>query len=395
MGHPLLFWIGYQKLRMDGRYAGELMNICRREGYVYRRFVFSDDTAEFECSLHDAKKVAAACRRQGIPVILGEERGLPSLLCRYRYRFGIWVGVLLFVCMLFFSGQVVWEIRVEGNDALSDRQVIDRLAACGMTVGDRIASLDTAVLENRVLIASDDISWISINLLGTVAEVEIRESLPLPEKEDYVAANLIAGRSGTVEWFENVRGNIAVKIGAVVEEGDLLVGGIYNTTGGGFRYTCAGGSVYARTEHDFEVEIPLQYEKKIYNGREKIQKSLIFFKKEVKFFGNTGNSHGTCDTIDTVTYWELPGGVVLPFGIHTIRTVEYETVQSERDAARAEELAYYRLYWQMEGDVPHGKLLRKQIAAELTDHAYILRCTADYVEDIAKMQEIQIEGIFS
>jgi D-alanyl-D-alanine carboxypeptidase/D-alanyl-D-alanine carboxypeptidase (penicillin-binding protein 5/6) len=43
------------------------------------------------------------------------------------------------------------------------------------------------------MIISDDISWISINIIGTVAEVDIRESEVVPREEElYDAANVIA-----------------------------------------------------------------------------------------------------------------------------------------------------------------------------------------------------------
>ncbi|MBQ9783028.1 MAG: sporulation protein YqfD [Clostridia bacterium] len=393
MLHPLLFWVGYQRLRVDRSYAGEIMNLCRAGGFVYRDFSFRGDYAEFLCTGRHARRIREACRDRGIPVVVAADCGLPALLRRYRRRYGIFVGALLFCGILFISGKVVWRIQVDGNRSVSDAAVIQELERCGMSVGDRIGALDTAIIENRVLIASDEISWISINLIGTVARVEIRETIPYEETESYSAANLVAARSGTVELFEDVRGNIAVKIGDTVAEGELLVGGLYQNPTGGFRYTCARGRVLARTQRSFEIEIPLRYEKKAYTGQVAVEKYLIFFKKEVKFFGNTGNSYGSCDTIDTVEYWELPGGVTLPIGIRTVRHRAYETVEAERSTESAMELAYERLRWQMEGEVPDGRLVRKELTSELTDSAFLLRCTAEYIEDIAKTQKIEIEGI--
>ena len=393
MWHPLLFWIGYERLRADRGYAGEIVNLCRTGGIFYRDFTFRGDYAEWICTLRHASRLREACRARGIPLVTAASCGLPALLRRYRRRYGIFAGVLLFCGILFCSGRVVWSVRVDGNRTLSDSAVIERLARCGLSVGDRIGELDTAIVENRVLIESDDISWISINLSGTVARVELREAIPYEESEDYAAANLVAARSGTVELFEDVRGNIAVKIGDTVAEGELLVGGLYQIPTGGFRYTCARGRVLARTQRSFETEIPFRYEKKTYTGEVLVEKYLIFFKKEVKFFGNTGNCEGSCDTIDTVEYWELPGGVTLPVGIRTVRHRVYATQTAQRTPEEAMELAYERLRWQMESEVPQGNLLRKALSSELTDGAFILRCEAEYIEDIAQTQEIEIEGI--
>ena len=262
-----------------------------------------------------------------------------------------------------------------------------------MTVGDTLKDLETGVLENRMLIASDEISWISINLRGTVAQVEIRETIPIPEEERFAAANLVAARDGRIEWMEDVRGNVAVQVGDAVSEGELLVGGVYDIERGGYRYTRARGKVYARTEREFTVEVPLQYEKKTYTGEEKVEKYWIFFEKEVKFFGKCGNLTGSCDTINTVEYFTLPGDVRLPFGIRTVRQTEYVTEVTERSGESAIEQAYYQLRCQMESEVPEGVLVSKELTAELSDTCYRLVCRAAYLENIAKTQEIEIEGV--
>ena len=86
-------------------------------------------------------------------------------------------------------------------------------------------------------------------------------------------------------------------------------------------------------------------------------------------------------------------GMRLPFGIRTVRHRTYELRQISRSAESAMELAYYQLRCRMEGEIPNGMLMKKSLWTELTDEAYVLRCRAQYVEDIAKVQEIEIEGI--
>ncbi len=392
MVRPFLFLLGYRVIRLDRQYAGELAELCRLRGLIYRNLRFTGDYVTLECSLRVAPAVLEACRDRGIPAVVSEDRGLPSLIWRYRHRAGLFVGALVFCGILFFSGRVVWSIRVQGNESLKDSDVIDALRECGMSVGDPISTLNTSVLENRMLIASDEISWISINMIGTVAQVEIREVEAPDAEEFYAAANLVAARSGRIEWLEDVRGNVAIGVGDTVGEGELLVGGIYEIAGGGIRTTCARGKVFARTEREFCVEIPLIYAKKAYTGEGKVEKRLIFFEKEIKFFGNTGNSYTTCDTINTVEYWTLPGGVTLPIGIRTLRTMEYETAEATRSEDAAVEQALYRLRCQMESAVPEGILTRKTLRGDLTEGAYILHCKAEYIENIAKVQEIEIEG---
>ena len=83
----------------------------------------------------------------------------------------------------------------------------------------------------------------------------------------------------------------------------------------------------------------------------------------------------------------------MPVGIRTVRTVPYETVLAERSEEAAVESALYELRCRMEAEVPEGTLSRKVMRAELTEEAYILYCKAEYIENIARVQEIDVEGL--
>ena len=134
---------------------------------------------------------------------------------------------------------------------------------------------------------------------------------------------------------------------------------------------------------DFSVFVPFKYERKVYTGKEKCQKYFIFFKKEIKFFENCGNLYAECDTIDTVEYFSLPAGVTLPFGVRTVRYLEYERETVERGEESAVELAIYTLRCRMESDVSEGMLTKKALSGSFTDEGYELLCRAEYIEDIA------------
>ena len=396
MSSLLRFFTGSRTLRIVVSSAGEVMNLCRSGGFVYWNLRFCGEHICLDASLTTSKKILRACQERGIPATCERERGLPSLLWRYRHRWGLAVGALCFCAILFASSRVLWGIRIDGNRAVSDEEVLSELRACGLNLGCSLSELDTEVVENLVLIRSDEISWISVNLIGTVAHVELREVEEIvPEEPTYDAANLVASRGGVIEMLEDVRGNVMVKPGDVVSKGELLVGGLYDTADGGLRYRCAEGKVFARTKYDFLVEMPRTYEQKRDTGRKKVQKSLIFFEKEIKFFGNSRNLGATCDTIEmeeNVTYFSLSDDCVLPFGIRTVTYREIELCETERSETETLACAYDALYAQMEREVPAGALVRKNVSCEISDDAVTLRCRAEYLENIALQKEIEIEN---
>ncbi len=388
----LHFLTGSRTLRFSVAAAGEVMNLCRHYGFVYWNLRFCGEHLCLDASLTTSKKLLSVCRERGIAAVSEGERGLSVLLFRYRRRWGLLVGALCFVGIILWSQSVLWGIEIDGNHTLSDEDVLTELRACGLTLGCPLSELDTEVLENRVLIYSDEISWISVNLIGTVAHVELREVGELPPAEpEYAASNLVASRSGKIEVLENIRGSVAVHPGDIVVEGELLVSGLTEMQSGGVRYRRAAGQVFARTERDFLIEIPYSYQQKRYTGCKKQEKRLIFFEKEIKFFSNCRNLPATCDTINTVEYFSLWDGRTLPVGIRTVEYREYEMYDAVRDERQATELAYESLYERMEEEELEGSLVRKNIVTELSDRGCILRCRAEYIENIAIVKEIEIE----
>ena len=387
MIRPIIFLFGYVRFRAPREYAEAVVELCRKRGRVYRNFSFEEENITFECSAASERGFSRMLADAQIPVEVVLRQGLPAIFWRYRRRYGAFVGIILFLFIILFSGQLVWDVRVVGNSRLTEEEVEAVLDECGLSVGMPWRGLETPVIETRALMASEDIAWISINLLGSIAEVQIREDIPIPPEDMYFVADLVAERGGVIEWLEDTRGYQIAEIGQRVEEGDILISGTYPEDEDlAARYTVAKGRVYARTEREFSVSIPLQYERKQYTGREKCEKFIIFFKKEVKFFGNSRNLYTECDTIDTVEYIELPGGITLPFGIRSVRYLEYETVGAVRSEESAVELALYTLRCEMESAVPEGMLMKKSLSAELTDTEYILRCRAEYIENIATVK---------
>lgn len=395
MLRPFSFLFGARRLRVLKSAAGEVMNLFRVSGYTYSNFEFCGEYACFSCSVSISKSIIEACAARGISVSVTRESGIPFVLKRYRHRYGVFIGVLLCFLLIFLSGRVVWDIRVEGNQYMSEEEVISELSECGFQIGALKSELDIDAIEMRTLVFSDNISWISINLLGTVANVEIREmDIPPDDKApDFAAANLVAARGGVIEDFKDVRGEVVVKIGDIVGEGDLLVSGLYGDDSSSFRYTCSKGEVLARTTHDFSVEIPLEYVDKIYSKETKCEKYIIFFEKQVKFTINSGNLPPSCDTIDTVEYLETPWGTRLPFGVRTVRYYEYAESEVKRSGEAAERLALYKLRLLMEEELKNASLVEKQIHGELVGDKYILNCRAECIENIAIVKEIEIEGL--
>lgn len=382
--------LGYRKITVQAGQATRFLNLCMRLGIDPRDCKNEGETLTFFCRPRTAAGLIAAANEIGITLTAGEVQGLPRRLRALLKRPGILTGIVLTGLLCFFAGRSVWCIEVTGNVRLTEVQVIAELEDAGFGVGTRIAGLETRALENRVLLSSQDIAWISVNMSGQVAQVQIREVLPVEETpEGSAPSNLVASADGQIERFEILSGTPAVGIGQAVMKGELLVGGVSDSQTDGMRLTRASGEVFARVTHEIEVGIPLRYTEKSETGRVFSHKEIKFYKNYIKFFKNTGNCPPCCDTIKWVSSARLPGGRILPWGIRNVLWVEYEEHDAVRTPDEAMELAYAELASRI--GALDGELIRKNIVTEITDEAFILRAEVTVIENIATEVPIGID----
>ena len=390
--HPFLFLAGYRVLSTKKSDIAKAIDLCRAERISYRDVIFGEDRASFIVPFLSSFRLLRRAEAVGISIDIECSCGIPAVLMRYRHRYGLFAGLVASFALMILAGSVVWDVRIDGEKKLSENEVRELLSECGLSVGTRIDRIDADVLQNRVLIASDEISWISINLIGCVAEVEIRE-IDFAEREESLgeAVNIVAKQGGRIVSIEDIRGNIAVEIGEEVSEGQLLIGGVYGDEENGFRYTEAKGRVLAKIERVFEVRVERKDKQKVYTGEVKCEKYLVFFEKKIKIFANYRNLDASYDKIEIEEIMSAPGGSDLPIKIVEIRYLEYEEKEVERSDAQMRDLADLRMRAQIERELGGAELLRKSTEAELSEDCLILRCKLRCIDNIAKAVPIGIK----
>ena len=168
----LSYILGTVRLRC---WSSECLNILVRENVQCSDIQYKRDAVEFTLDLFSylrAKRylgeAETACERIAI-------KGIPSYIIRYRKRWGLALGIIIFSVVSLISGRYIWSFEVKGNSTVSDAEIIELLDELGCSVGTRISGIDFDMLHNDFLLRSDDISWISVNMDGTKANVEVRE----------------------------------------------------------------------------------------------------------------------------------------------------------------------------------------------------------------------------
>ena len=385
--------LGYEDLAILPQHAACFMNLCRSAPYTYLPLRCTRDEGMIaRCRLTTASRLRRDCAVRGIGLRLLRRGGLPTLVHRYRARLGLLIGALLGALLLYLSSSVLWDIRIEGTQSISEQYVREQLAQCGLTVGTPLRDTDTREVENRMLRSADRIAWISVNVKGTVAYVQIRE-LQAPESAvDDGLANLVAACDAQIVELKPISGSVVVEVGQTVRRGALLISGIRDSATQGYRIIGAQGEVIGRTEESIAIQIPYAVEQKVYTGTEKCEKSLIFFGKSIKLSKSTGIMGGSCDTIYTMENWALPGGVSLPIGVLRTTLREYRTQTVERTREQAYDEAMAALNAALRERAQDALLLSKTVRVSYSPTHCTLLCEYSCLRNIAISQPFYVTG---
>ncbi|MBR4032872.1 MAG: sporulation protein YqfD [Clostridia bacterium] len=386
------FICGYVTIKANYDNITPLLNLCMYYCIPYSDFRAETDGVLLTMRLSAKKKLEREAKARGIEFETVKKGGIPTLLSRYKHRYGIAMGMLIAAALIFFSHRFVWDIEVTGNESITTSEICEALKNYGLGVGSYIPSLNTDRIENEFLLDSERVSWISVNLIGTVAEVQIREYQgETDEQASTKPANLVASKSGIVQEVKVYNGNVVVVSGQHVNKGELLVSGLYDSQTLGFRYTRAEGSIMAKTVTEYYIEIPYEYEATVYTGAEYCDKYLNFFDYSINISKNSGKEGALYDTISIVESLCLPDGTETPFEMRTVKHLEYESVTLTRTAVEAEELAYFELSQRLATAAEGTTILRKIIVPQIKDGSFALYCTVIAIEDIAKTVEFEVE----
>lgn len=386
----LNFVFGYRIFECDIRDTEKLIDLFMRCGIIYWDLKQSGDRTRFFVRSRDAAALSSLCASHGIGLYLIGERGLLHILKKYKRRAGVFAGLLFIALSVWWAGRFVWKIEVTGNEKVSAREIIALLDSHGLRVGSYMPALDLDVIKDSALIDSDTLSWMALNVDGTSVGVVVRE-IEAGGSTDDSPSNLVAASDGVIEMLEVYRGQPTVSVGTAVRRGELLVSGIIANEKTPARYVHASGKIYARTTKLIRVEVPLEYEGKVYTGKLKRERTINFFDKSINLFSNSGNLTGNYDKIEKEEPITFFGRFSVPVSVVTREFSEYTVCTLERDELEAVRLAYAELALRTEDALSEAELVKKTVSAGFKEGAYVIECELGCIENIAAEADFETE----
>ena len=140
-----LFLIGAIRFRFKSLHCESVINRLRYSVPVYKLKRTDKDTFEFTTGYSRKSMALSILDEMNAKVVYSDSYGILSLADRYKKRIGIWLGIMISVFLLYISSNTVWDIRVSGNDYVSDKDIINLLSMSGIKEG---CFINKGVLEN-------------------------------------------------------------------------------------------------------------------------------------------------------------------------------------------------------------------------------------------------------
>ena len=296
---------GQVRIRVETPFPERVLNLCGARNLAFWDMAWESDTA-FTCrmSRRDFYALRRAVKQLDCTLTVVRKEGVPFFLGRFRRRHALAAGALVCGTMLFFGSFFIWDFTVEGNVRVTEEEILRALQRQGVTIGTFGISLDTEDIRNHVLLDIPELVWITVNVSGCRAYVEVREREEVPEPvNEREPANVVARRGGLVLEVQALDGVKCVLPGSSVEAGELLISGVEDTETVGARVMAGMGTVEARTWYTLSTVVPLTVEEKQYTGEERHGLSLVFGTNRVKFFSNSSTLPVTA-VVETYRYYE-------------------------------------------------------------------------------------------
>lgn len=386
------FWLlGYCEIRVISADVTAFFDLCRAEEFAPKDIKRDEKTGDLTCRMTRlcARRALLLAGEHHISLTLVRRGGMPELFLRFVRRPALVLGTLAALLVLIMGHLVLWDIEITGNERLGESEIEAVLAEAGLRRGMLLPRLDEDRISLAVRQGDARISYVSVNVTGTVAGVQIREAEELPPPLSSTPANLVAKRDGIILMPLVFEGECLVSAGDAVRTGQILASGVMDTENNGIRLTRAAGQVLARTEEVFRVEIPFEYMEKAYTGRVFRETDLLFFSHSGKLFKTTGKMTGTCDIIKKER-WISAGARTLPVGLALAEYREYTLVTARRSAKEALSLADDTLAAVLAESCVSRTLLGKTVETVMSETGVVLICTAVFEEDIAAVSEFSV-----
>ena len=390
---PILnYFTGYVKIKVEGLFLERFINIC-----VSKKILLMDIKREKSTIMYanvgiaDYKKLKQVARKTKSKIKIQRKKGLPFTIKKYRKRkiFGILFVVIL--ALLIVSSNYIWNIEISGNVKITNQEILQSLEGSGLKVGLSKNDIDINAVISKIRLDREDIAWIGITVKGTNAIVKIKEAAKAPEViDENKFCNIVANKTGMITKINVQNGTANVKVGDIVEEGDILVNGYLEGKYTGTRYVHGAATVEAKIWYTKKEKAMLKQQIPVQTGNEEKKYSIKFKKNQINLF-KTLSKFEKYDTINENKKIILFSNFYLPIEVVKITNKEYVLQDVTYTNEEQTQILTEKLKKELLEEIGEQKnIVNVNVNTYSQDEAVEVEVTYEVLENIGVEQEMNI-----
>lgn len=381
----LRFILGYVSFTARGGFPERFINLCRHNKIILWELKSRNGVISACVDREGYKKIRPVARKSGMRVRISRKYGLPFFLARHSRRVGVLIGACLCLAVLLILSTRIWSIDVIGNVRVPAETVLGVFEDLGVKRGVAGSRINISATEIEALRRLPELSWLNINISGSAALIEVRETVKSPEiAEEGEPTDIVAARDGQIVILRPFNGTQEQKIGNPVLKGDLLISGIEQNKDLTVSFCKASGYVVARTNRKITAaqSAKIKAKKEVSQSKSYVLDFLFF---SIPLGRQVENAYSEKSEI-------YINGVTLPVGLTERTQTVYEETEITLSAAQARLLAHLRFFKSSSEDFRYLQVEQSEITADEKNG-----CTVSgkftCLENIGAEKPMQIEEI--
>lgn len=379
-------------VKISGEKQEKVINMALSRGIYIWDIKKEYDSIILKVKASGYEALKGICDEHGYAIETTDKKGFPFFKGVFKRRLGFMSGALIFVAALYLLSSFVWFIDVSGNRQVDKALILNTAARYGVYEGAARWGFSKSEVEKAMLKDLSQLAYVKVDINGVKANIEVVEKV-FPQDEISGACHMVAAKSGIVKEVLVLDGQAAVKEGAVVARGDILISGIVFPQVNPFMegenmppekpYTVrARGSVKARVSYQGYGECRLKYEETKLTGKKTGKIYLEIPGRKILIKGGDSESFRLYRANKKSKVIKTSWG---NFGLSRIVMEEQVKERTEYTAVEAEKIAKNKALKGLSAKIAGQKTIssKTEIISSPSDSIVRIKILVDTLEDIA------------
>ena len=250
---------GYSIISIEGLELEKFLNMLARNGiYIFDIKRISSIKIEAKVYKDDLKNLVSVYESSRYNLKVKKCIGIPFVMRRIYKRKTLMIGGIISVLTLFILTTFITDVYIECPEGIDKVRLREEIYKCGLRPWANKYMVNRKDIRDVILYKFTDAAYISINLKGTNAYVEIAKKAEEPKEKAKINCNVIAKKNGIIEKTIARSGEAIVNKGDIVKKGDVLIAG---------GNIIAKGEIWARTYYEIKESAVYLDKKEDLNGK--------------------------------------------------------------------------------------------------------------------------------